>query len=95
MGKPRSRYEAAHSRWAGVGPYYAMFAAEFADQVIAKHTKEGDTVLDMQSQITTTTSGFDFGCSAVPQTRFAPGVPFVESSSIGRSTASFSGACSA
>src|SRR3954465_14597426 len=46
MDKPRSRYEAAHSRWAGVGPYYAMFPAEFADQVIAKHTKEGDTVLD-------------------------------------------------
>ena len=46
MGKPRSRYEAAHSRWAGVGPYYAMFPAEFADQVIAKHTREGDTVLD-------------------------------------------------
>src|SRR5262249_52409471 len=32
--------------WAGVGPYYAMFPAEFADQVIAKHTKEGDTALD-------------------------------------------------
>src|SRR3954470_8077363 len=46
MGKPRSKYEAAHSRWAGVGPYYAMFPAEFADQVIAKHTKKGDTVLD-------------------------------------------------
>src|SRR5437868_1485652 len=46
MGKPRSRYEAAHSRWSGVGPYYAMFPAEFADLVIAKHTKEGDTVLD-------------------------------------------------
>src|SRR5436305_14650766 len=46
MGKPQSRYEAAHSRWAGIGPYYAMFPAEFADQVIAKHTKKGDTVLD-------------------------------------------------
>jgi hypothetical protein len=46
MGKPRSKYEAAHSRWAGVGPYYAMFPAEFADRVIAKHTDEGDTVLD-------------------------------------------------
>src|SRR5262249_32035780 len=46
MGKPRGRYEATHSRWAGVGPYYAMSPAEFADEVIAKHTKEGDTVLD-------------------------------------------------
>jgi hypothetical protein len=46
MGKPQRRYQAAHSRWAGIGPYYAMFPAEFADQVIAKHTKEGDTVLD-------------------------------------------------
>ncbi len=46
MDKPRTSYNAAHSRWAGVGPYYAMFPAEFADQVIAKHTREGDTVLD-------------------------------------------------
>lgn len=46
MGKPPSKYEAAHSRWAGIGPYYAMFPAEFADRVIARHTEEGDTVLD-------------------------------------------------
>lgn len=46
MAKPEGKFEAAHSRWAGVGPYYAMFPAEFADKVIAKHTKKGDTVLD-------------------------------------------------
>ncbi len=46
MDKIPSKYEAAHSRWAGIGPYYAMFPAEFADQVIAEHTKQGDTVLD-------------------------------------------------
>lgn len=46
MVKQESKYEAAHSRWVGVGPYYAMFPAEFADKVIAKYTKKGDTVLD-------------------------------------------------
>jgi hypothetical protein len=46
MAKLQGKYETAHSRWAGVGPYYAMFPTEFADKVIAKHTKKGDTVLD-------------------------------------------------
>jgi hypothetical protein len=46
MGKAGSNYQAAHNRWAGIGPYYAMFPAEFADQVVAKYTKHGDTVLD-------------------------------------------------
>lgn len=46
MPKPESRYGTAHSRWAGVGPYYAMFPTGFADAVIAKHTSAGDTVLD-------------------------------------------------
>lgn len=46
MGKHRHRFATAHSRWAGIGPYYAMFPAAFADRVIAKHTRPGDTVLD-------------------------------------------------
>jgi hypothetical protein len=46
MGKAQGKYDEAHCRWAGIGPYYAMFPTDFADQVIAKHTKAGDTVLD-------------------------------------------------
>lgn len=39
-------YETANARWAGVGPYYAMFPSAFADAVVEKHTVAGDTVLD-------------------------------------------------
>lgn len=39
-------YNDAASRWAGIGPYYAMFPVEFANEVIAKHTHPGDMVLD-------------------------------------------------
>src|SRR5579884_524693 len=46
MGKAPTKYQAAHSRWAGIGPYYAMFPAAFADQVIGEYTAPGDTVLD-------------------------------------------------
>src|SRR3990172_3387780 len=40
------KYDTAASRWAGVGPYYAMFPTTFADGVIEKYTQPGDTVLD-------------------------------------------------
>lgn len=40
------KYDTAASRWAGVGPYYAMFPTAFADSVIEKYTLPGDTVLD-------------------------------------------------
>jgi hypothetical protein len=46
MGKPSGKYETAESRWAGVGPYYAMFPVEFADHVVKKYTSSGATVLD-------------------------------------------------
>lgn len=39
-------YDTPESRWAGVGPYYAMFPIAFADQVIREYTKPGDWVLD-------------------------------------------------
>jgi len=42
----QSRYGTAASRWAGVGPYYAMFPTAFATQVVKEYTEEGDTVLD-------------------------------------------------
>ncbi|MCH8836273.1 MAG: site-specific DNA-methyltransferase [Candidatus Marinimicrobia bacterium] len=40
------RYNTAESRWAGVGPYYAMFPVEFADSIIRKFTDPNDIVLD-------------------------------------------------
>ncbi|NVJ15703.1 DNA methyltransferase [Myxococcus sp. AM010] len=40
------QYDTAAKRWAGVGPYYAMFPTDFADRVVRHYTKEGDTVLD-------------------------------------------------
>jgi hypothetical protein len=41
-----SKYDTAAARWAGVGPYYAMFPASFANQVIDAYTCEGDTIID-------------------------------------------------
>ncbi len=40
------KYSTAESRWAGVGPYYAMFPVEFADHVVKQYTSLGDTILD-------------------------------------------------
>lgn len=40
------KYGSAESRWAGVGPYYAMFPTAFADAVVEKYTQPGDIVLD-------------------------------------------------
>jgi len=39
-------YETAFKRWAGVGPYYAMFPMEFVDRVIETYSQPGDWVLD-------------------------------------------------
>ena len=39
-------FASAEARWAGVGPYYAMFPAQFADETIKQYTRDGDTVLD-------------------------------------------------
>ena len=44
--QPLGKYSTAESRWAGIGPYYAMFPTAFADKVVAEYTKPGDTVLD-------------------------------------------------
>jgi hypothetical protein len=46
MRQDGGKYSTAAARWAGVGPYYAMFPAEFADKVIATYTRPGDSVLD-------------------------------------------------
>lgn len=39
-------FQTAEDRWAGVGPYYAMFPVGFADTVIKTHSEPGDLVLD-------------------------------------------------
>ncbi|MFZ0334865.1 MAG: DNA methyltransferase [Candidatus Acidiferrales bacterium] len=46
MGREAGKYSTAAGRWAGVGPYYAMFPAAFADKVITRYTRLGDSVLD-------------------------------------------------
>jgi DNA methylase len=39
-------YRDAASRWAGVGPYYAMFPVEFADGIVHRYTRPGEVVID-------------------------------------------------
>ena len=46
MTKMRRTYDDARSRWAGVGPYYAMFPVEFANDTIDEYSSPGDLVLD-------------------------------------------------
>lgn len=43
---PLPRYGTAAGRWAGVGPYYAMFPTGFADEVIEDYTQPGDNIID-------------------------------------------------
>jgi hypothetical protein len=40
------RYDTAESRWAGIGPYYAMFPVRFADRVVRRYSRPGQLVLD-------------------------------------------------
>src|ERR1019366_3045336 len=42
----QSHYGTAASRWAGVGPYYAMFPVSFAIAAVKEYTKRGDCVFD-------------------------------------------------
>jgi hypothetical protein len=46
MAREEGKYATAESRWAGVGPYYAMFPVSFADHVIRNYSRAGDIVLD-------------------------------------------------
>lgn len=46
MNDSPGKYATAESRWAGVGPYYAMFPVEFADHVVQEYTSSGETILD-------------------------------------------------
>lgn len=42
----RSTYSTAARRWEAVGPYYAMFPTEFADDVVLRYSEPGEVVLD-------------------------------------------------
>ena len=46
MRQEHGKYTTAVARWAGVGPYYAMFPTAFAEKVINTYTRRGDSVLD-------------------------------------------------
>src|ERR1700679_24687 len=46
MSDSKGRFGTAERRWAGMGPYYAMFPSEFCDSVVERYTRPGDTVLD-------------------------------------------------
>lgn len=39
-------FETAEARWARFGPYYAMFPVEFAFDIVSKHSKKGDYIID-------------------------------------------------
>lgn len=39
-------FDTAIGRWAGVGPYYAMFPVDFAFEVVNKYCKKGGHILD-------------------------------------------------
>lgn len=41
-----SRFGTAAARWAGVGPYFAMFPTAFCDSVVTKYSDPDDVVLD-------------------------------------------------
>ncbi len=46
MKRAAAQYVSAAQRWAGVGPYYAMFPVPFANRVVRRFTSPGDVVLD-------------------------------------------------
>ncbi|MFC1557503.1 site-specific DNA-methyltransferase [candidate division KSB1 bacterium] len=39
-------FKTAEARWARFGPYYAMFPVDFAFQVVERHSKLGDYIID-------------------------------------------------
>jgi len=40
------RFDTPEGRWAGIGPYYAMFPMVFANEVISKYSQKGDIIVD-------------------------------------------------
>jgi len=45
-GSESERFFTAEERWAGFGPYYALFPAEFVKSVVRERTDPGDLILD-------------------------------------------------
>lgn len=39
-------YRTAYARWAGVGPYYAMFPLQFVSEVVQEYTEPGQRIID-------------------------------------------------
>lgn len=39
-------FKTPESRWARIGPYYAMFPLDFAFEVVEKYSKKGDCIID-------------------------------------------------
>ena len=46
MNSNTMRYGTPEKRWAGVGPYYAMFPTNFAEKVVLDNTDRNDVVVD-------------------------------------------------
>src|SRR5260370_28210826 len=46
MNNAATKFSTAENRWAGIGPYYAMFPSAFCDTVVEKYCEKGKTVLD-------------------------------------------------
>ncbi len=46
MRRLQRRYGTAVERWAGIGPYYAMFPTWFSDAIVERYSSPGDFVLD-------------------------------------------------
>ena len=46
MPQSARKLSTAEDRWAGIGPYYAMFPVAFADEIVQELTNEGECVLD-------------------------------------------------
>jgi hypothetical protein len=46
MNNAHGKFSTAARRWAGVGPYYAMFPSAFCDEVVEKYCKKGNSILD-------------------------------------------------
>lgn len=62
------RFASPDARWAGVGPYFAMFPTHFSDNVVRRYSEPGDCVLDPFAGRGTALF------SAVRQTRSAIGI---------------------
>ena len=45
MNNAATKFSTAENRWAGVGPYYAMFPSAFCDAVVEKYCVDRKSVV--------------------------------------------------